>query len=548
MVNAKHKILSLLLALMLCMTAVFTVTASASAAETSESSDDVVIETTVEPVTDEATEAATSQDTTEPAEETTDVQTVPDSKAPVTTGATGATGDTVYCLNEAGWSTVYCYMWTEGAGNNGAWPGQPMTNIGDNVWSYNVTGEWEKIIFNSNGQPQTGDLNYPGNGKIYNNKTTNWDVYDTSPLQIKSFAADLASPQFKETEITLSALAQSTSAVSYRFSVSGAATAVLSDYSAKSEVKWTPAVVGTYTITLDVKDADGNTNSRTLTYVIKDDSAEVKPIIKKVSPATGSQIRVNTNSNIVVTASGGNTGTKLLFYKYIIKDAAGTIVNVPYYTKNPQYTFKPTQIGTYTVQVFVQGSDNATVNSTYVYNSVTNPVEPDDLQVGAFIQSGEAKVGKTITYSATGAGGTSPYTYQFSVNNSVVQAYSTTASYAMTPSAAGTYAVVVTIKDAAGKTVTGTINTVVTEDSTPTDPSTTNPSTTEPNPAGLKGDANRDGSVDIKDVTLIQRWLAGLITDSQLNLAVCDVNGDGNIDIKDCTLMQRYIAGYNVNW
>ena len=38
-----------------------------------------------------------------------------------------AIGDTVYVRVPGGWSEAHCYMWTDGSGNNGEWPGPKMT-------------------------------------------------------------------------------------------------------------------------------------------------------------------------------------------------------------------------------------------------------------------------------------------------------------------------------------------------------------------------------------------------------------------------------------
>ncbi len=60
---------------------------------------------------------------------------------------------------------------------------------------------------------------------------------------------------------------------------------------------------------------------------------------------------------------------------------------------------------------------------------------------------------------------------------------------------------------------------------------------------GLLGDANRDGIVDSFDATLIQRYDVGRITETGLDLSVCDVSGDGIVDSFDATLIQRYDVG-----
>ncbi len=73
---------------------------------------------------------------------------------------------------------------------------------------------------------------------------------------------------------------------------------------------------------------------------------------------------------------------------------------------------------------------------------------------------------------------------------------------------------------------------------------TTSPAdTTEPVEPVIKGDVNNDGSVDILDAILIQKYAGEKIqlTDEQIHIA--DVNNDGNADTLDAILIQEYAAG-----
>ena len=59
----------------------------------------------------------------------------------------------------------------------------------------------------------------------------------------------------------------------------------------------------------------------------------------------------------------------------------------------------------------------------------------------------------------------------------------------------------------------------------------------------LLGDVNRDGIVDIKDVTVLRRYLAGTVAEEDVDLLAADCNEDGVVDIKDVTILRRYLAG-----
>ena len=61
----------------------------------------------------------------------------------------------------------------------------------------------------------------------------------------------------------------------------------------------------------------------------------------------------------------------------------------------------------------------------------------------------------------------------------------------------------------------------------------------------LLGDADGDGEVTILDATRIQRWLADLITDDEIDLTAADADEDGEVSILDATAVQRFIAGFD---
>lgn len=67
---------------------------------------------------------------------------------------------------------------------------------------------------------------------------------------------------------------------------------------------------------------------------------------------------------------------------------------------------------------------------------------------------------------------------------------------------------------------------------------------TEPTkPVQIIGDVNSDNSVTVQDATTLQKYLAGLDSFSDEQLALADTNGDGSITVLDATAIQKYIAG-----
>ncbi len=59
-------------------------------------------------------------------------------------------------------------------------------------------------------------------------------------------------------------------------------------------------------------------------------------------------------------------------------------------------------------------------------------------------------------------------------------------------------------------------------------------------PAGLDGDANGDGGVTIKDVTILISYLMGG-NSTDINTANADVNHDGTVSIKDVTVLINWL-------
>lgn len=67
---------------------------------------------------------------------------------------------------------------------------------------------------------------------------------------------------------------------------------------------------------------------------------------------------------------------------------------------------------------------------------------------------------------------------------------------------------------------------------------------TERMPANFfeQGDVNGDEKVNIKDVTLIQKFIANICELSDEEIVRANVDGRGKLDIKDATHLQRWLA------
>lgn len=63
-------------------------------------------------------------------------------------------------------------------------------------------------------------------------------------------------------------------------------------------------------------------------------------------------------------------------------------------------------------------------------------------------------------------------------------------------------------------------------------------------PAGLPGDANKDGKVNVRDLGAMQQYINGWDVDIDMDAA--DVTGDGKVNVRDLGLLQQYINGWDV--
>ena len=444
----------------------------------------------------------------------------------------GSTG-MIYCKNSAGWSNVTVYMWNSSTeAKNAGWPGVAMTNTGDDVWSYAYNGNFTHAIFSIGGQSKTTDLTFPGDGYIYDNKDGKWDIYDTSPLKVLLFAADLKSPQYEDMDITFTTSASGTGIVNYSYFVtdSNGKETMIRDYSTDSTAIWHPTQTGKYTVTVKMFDEAGIENSRKMTYEIISMDSVAKPIIKSVSPTNNSDLSLSEGAEITVNAGGGNTGTNLLFYKFEIYDWNSTLMNVPYYTLDNTYSFKPSENGVYTVNVYVQSSDNSVAKKTLQYEFGSATPSPD-VSLSSFNKiSGEYALDTELTFKAVATRGTTPYLYSFTVNGTTVQDYSSLDTFVYTPKSAGTYTVVATVKDSAGKTSSKSIIFTIDES------------------VGIKGDADGNGVFNINDPTVVQKYLAKMLSASEVNFKNADVDGDGEVNIVDATLMQKKLCNFDIPW
>ena len=82
---------------------------------------------------------------------------------------------TIYFNNNVtSWSKVNCYAWNtvaNGTEVSNGWPGKSMTSVGNGIYSFVISSEIEKVIFN-NGSTQTANISVSNNGCLWTPSST----------------------------------------------------------------------------------------------------------------------------------------------------------------------------------------------------------------------------------------------------------------------------------------------------------------------------------------------------------------------------------------
>jgi peptidoglycan/xylan/chitin deacetylase (PgdA/CDA1 family) len=202
-----------------------------------------------------------------------------------------------------------------------------------------------------------------------------------------------------------------------------------------SNWNFTPASAGNYTVYLNVTDA----------FNLKYQSNTITDITIYSQPtATISPASVNMTVGVPQTFTSFVTGglAPYAYQWYLnndqVQDAIGSA-----------WVFDPTSPGTYNICLKIADSLNGTAqsnNATAQSNNATASVETPMIITISPTQA-SMHVGQPQTFNSTASGGTTPYIYQWYLNNTP-QLGATSSNWTFTPNAAGTYAVYLNVTDA----------------------------------------------------------------------------------------------------
>ena len=222
--------------------------------------------------------------------------------------------------------------------------------------------------------------------------------------------------------------------------------------SANRRITGTPSAAGTYNVTLFVTDALV-TISRSFTWTI------TNPTIAPVTSATlAASLASPQNTGTAVTFTAGAAGgVNPVQYKFFVQQGGGVAQMVRDWSATTSYAWTPTTAASYTVTVWARSAGvttdaaQATAQLAYVIN--TPPPAPVTSATLTSNVASPQNTGTAVTFTANGAGGVGPREYKFLVQQGggaaqMVRGWSTTTTYAWTPSTAASYTLIVWARSA----------------------------------------------------------------------------------------------------
>ncbi len=232
----------------------------------------------------------------------------------------------------------------------------------------------------------------------------------------------------------------------YKLSTASSYT-TLQNFSTTKTATFKPSAAGTYDIVIKVQDSQGDS-------VRNQYSLKVNPstsTLTNSSKVSAASIALGNSVTLTGAASGGTSPyTYAFFYKLSTASSYTTLQN---FSSTKTVTFKPTAAGNYDIVIKVKDGAGNTAREQYALQ-----VTSSTLTNNSKMSSTSIALGNSVTLTGAASGGTSPYTYAFYYKKSTASSYTTISNFSSTktatfkPTAAGTYDVVIKVKDSAGNT------------------------------------------------------------------------------------------------
>jgi hypothetical protein len=250
----------------------------------------------------------------------------------------------------------------------------------------------------------------------------------TLPLSV-SISPSSATLDVGQSQWFTSTVTDGTSPYSYQWYLNGAP---VSD-ATKPTWRFTPTFAGSYTVYVNVTDSVGmQATSNTATVTVNG------ALSVTISPGSVT-LDVGQSKLFTSTVTGG---TPPYTYRWYLDD------DLMSSDKKSTWTFTPTSAGSY--KVYVKVTDSVGMEAT---SNAANVTVNRQLSVSISPSSVDMQVGQSKLFNSTVSGGTSPYSYQWYLNDNPVPS-ATSSTWTFAPKSPGSYTIYVKVTDSLGMQAT----------------------------------------------------------------------------------------------
>ena len=215
--------------------------------------------------------------------------------------------------------------------------------------------------------------------------------------------------------------------------------------------EFTPTAIGKYDILITVKDVSGKTVSKKFELTVNESATALKnnSTISSTTVSAGTKVTLN-----AVGEGGSGDYTYALMYK-LSENSSWKVIGTKYGTEDTG-SFTPTVPGEYDILISVKDSSGKTAAKKFKL-TVTEAAEA--LKNTSSISSNITLTGSKIALNGSAQGGSGEYTYAFMYKSASSSSWKTIGTKFGTESTqefssktAGTYDILIKIKDSSGKT------------------------------------------------------------------------------------------------
>ena len=296
-------------------------------------------------------------------------------------------------------------------------------------------------------------------GKIVRSEAMNVICREALSVSLTAPATEVE----KGSKLTISAQATGGSPeYTYRYSIVNKETGSkvnLTGFVKNSTYTWTPTKSGKRELCVEVKDASGKIVRSEAMNVICREALSVS----LTAPAT----EVEKGSKLTISAQATGGSPEYTYRYSIVNKETGSKANLTGFVKNSTYVWTPTKSGKRELYVEVKDASGNIVKSNSL-NIVCSEKTSEELSVSLTAPATEVAKGSKLTISAQATGGTSGYTYRYSIVNpetgrkANLTGFVKNSTYTWTPTKSGKRELCVEVKDSTDKVVkSSTVNVVV---------------------------------------------------------------------------------------